>query len=731
MRKTSLRSSERPQSSRYYLGRLSRCSNLESIVYLHSIIYPDGDVPISFSKAAFERLLDIATAQSEQPASLHDDHVQDITAFLQHELNHDLAGNLEAYYAWFKDKTLPQSAFVSFYNILCDKITLANIPLVEVQSVVKRLSASLTTHLPKGDQDDLLLAAYQSLSTTIHGRLPLYSKANERYQTCTALLEGLSNLNPSRDAAHLILQTYSALSPSSRGSAVPLISQCLSQWLRRLGRHSDFPLNAAESLDTPLMHILNSLDLRQAENIILNTTTHFMTDESLGWHRRSEIILYWLYLLRRSPSLQDQAWDSTIWSQVYSLLSNHLFPDDLHPHFVALGPEDSARVILRYWIAPTIPSGGRLRRVEALSKAQDEAADAGMAVSYTVLHSNRHSRPAVTSSGQGTQAPALALLSEDAPSTIDSPSDIVARLRAGLEARLSSYTQNNTDSIYGPFASLVTTLQGNKIPHDYALDETMRLLLCYESPKRLYNYTMSLHAKHVFIPPGIALKLIHLFLETKHTGFALRTFQTCKTVWPSLCPDLIFALIDNGPVSSTTLFEILNRSEFSSQLPLHLRAQNTNTLSMQRVQLIHNMMFALATSPHLTHRQAFRRVHDCLRYLLDRKAPLSSLVSRALVQAGVVRPLQEKKWVSTEKFNWILRFVRECEGASVADELDEAVFAWRMVQADESKRGRERERLEEWVQEGRRETWAWRRELGHASHRWKRRTGRWRPWLMT
>lgn len=53
------------------------------------------------------------------------------------------------------------------------------------------------------------------------------------------------------------------------------------------------------------------------------------------------------------------------------------------------------------------------------------------------------------------------------------------------------------------------------------------------------------------------------------------------------------------------------------------------------------------------------------------------MLTKALVWAGVIRPLQEDQWVSTVKFTWILRQVREVEGDAVADQLDALVYQLR------------------------------------------------------
>lgn len=701
-------------------------------------------MPLDFSKAAFHQLLHKAWLRAKQEPALNDHHLKDIVAFLQHDLNHELAGNIEAYYLWFKDKFISPDALAHWVQLLRDKISLASIPDKEVNAILMDLSASFRSRLGHQEHAQLLLHTYQSLSTAIHERLPSFPKANQRYQAAIALLEGLSNLSPSHDAASLIAQTYSLLSPGHRGLAVPLFAQCLSCWLRQLSRNAAFPQESAEGPQTPLLHLLNHLDPRQAGNIIINATDRFMTDHVIHHTRRKAAIPYWLYLLRRCNTLQSHPWNSSIWANVYKSLSRSLEPADIDAHLLALGPIDAARVVLHYWLSPRILDHVEQPRIKALYNPP--GIPETLSVSYTVSHSSsrsvsKDSRVALAcvhmtlSDQQSAASRAPVSPEQDADSNLpdqDSSlgnaerSDVVKNIQADFEARLAAYVQASTPTI-APFADLITAMHQKKQKYDHALEQIMQLLLRHESPNRVFTLTLTLLRRSIYIPPGIALPLIQFFIDTANPGYALRVFQACGNVWPSLCPNLIFSLVENGPVSTITLFDILNRSEYSNSLPLALRSEHeTNNLSEQRIQLIHQMAYALATSPHLTPRQAFRRVYDCLRYLHDRKAPLSSLASRALVQAGVIRPLQDGKWVSTVKFEWILQFVNRYEDEHVATMLDKMVYEWRSNNA----RSEEiTEKLAHMYKQQDTVAFYYRRRLGHDSHRWKRRTGQWKPWL--
>ncbi len=97
-----------------------------------------------------------------------------------------------------------------------------------------------------------------------------------------------------------------------------------------------------------------------------------------------------------------------------------------------------------------------------------------------------------------------------------------------------------------------------------------------------------------------------------------------------------------------------------------------------RLRLLQCMCLAYALAPHLPPRLALRKIYECyLTIKRERLGPISSDITQALVQVGIIRPLQDITWVSTIKLRWILGLVREVEGEEVADEVDEVVYEWR------------------------------------------------------
>ncbi len=113
----------------------------------------------------------------------------------------------------------------------------------------------------------------------------------------------------------------------------------------------------------------------------------------------------------------------------------------------------------------------------------------------------------------------------------------------------------------------------------------------------------------------------------------------------------------------------------SSPIGAHLPDQPDS-----RLHLLQRMCLAYALAPHLPPRLALRKIHECyITIKRERLGPISSDITQALVQVGIIRPLLDVTWVSTIKLRWILGLVREVEGEKIADEIDQVVYEWRGI----------------------------------------------------
>lgn len=108
------------------------------------------------------------------------------------------------------------------------------------------------------------------------------------------------------------------------------------------------------------------------------------------------------------------------------------------------------------------------------------------------------------------------------------------------------------------------------------------------------------------------------------------------------------------------------------------RCRDPPTVIKARKQLLQRMALAYSAAPHLTPRMAFRMVYSCYtRHMREKLGTCGKATVLALVRAGLVRPLDQGEWVSSERIKWLLHLVRKFEGRKVAENLDQAMYEWR------------------------------------------------------
>lgn len=706
-----------------YTLQLASCSDFDSIVYLHTTLHPEGTIPRSFSRAAYLKLQAQAHDCLQHAAYLHLDHVRDIAHFLQHPLNHDLAHHFKAYHRFLVQHSCSADVFEHFCHILRLKISLSSIHTDEACHIIKRLAAISFHGLTSVRRNQLLTDAYTDISAAIFAKLnPAIPDRTHKY--CIALLEGLLSLDPDEAAACLTLRVYSVLDRVAPADAVSTMSQCLVVWVRRAVTFH--PLTRHPNLDsTALLQLLRGLNHQHADKVLVAATKHFTADDDIPEALHINCALYWLHLMRQLSLGPD------LWACLYTNLRQAFAMADLTAHFESIGAAESARVALHHWILPEVLNPDNRTRIKATKRSFLREASH---ITYTVSHQGSVQPRPLKSAVQSLRSMRIPVPSPatDAPTQTHLES-VVDQIKSQFEARtgvyLSTYHDSDTPPLTTPYVDLITILAENKQNCERALNDILNLLVQFYTPQLIYRIAMRLiHQRRFHIPPAIAVRMINYLVDSGNPGYALRLFQACTDVWPSMCPELIFALIDKRPVRTEQLFTILNRPEFSNSLPYTLRDSDspTNTLSQERVDLIHHIAYALAKSPHFTPREAFRRVRDCMQYLQDRGAPLSSLMSRALVMSGIVRSLQAKQWLSTIRTTWILAYVRKLEGDDVADQLDKMAYRWRCHNTEGQTIEETMARFNRHDDEQAKE---FLRRVGHASRRWKRETKQWRPWL--
>lgn len=193
----------------------------------------------------------------------------------------------------------------------------------------------------------------------------------------------------------------------------------------------------------------------------------------------------------------------------------------------------------------------------------------------------------------------------------------------------------------------------------------------------------------------IAEEIFHQAIP--HPHIALMLFKATSNLPLEACPIIADVMIKNSPsasASSNVHKQRRGRSPYLSHRGTPVFREPRNILSpfdrmylppldypnirQSRADLLSGIALAFAESPHLNPRAAFREVYRCYRiHKWYKLGPLSAEMTRALVTAGIIKGLKQRKWVSSRQVGWILEKVREVEGGEVAQGVEEIVYQWR------------------------------------------------------
>ncbi|KAI7083233.1 hypothetical protein KC339_g13103 [Hortaea werneckii] len=405
----------------------------------------------------------------------------------------------------------------------------------------------------------------------------------------------------------------------------------------------------------------------------------------------------WLLLLSSCHFMRDSHYNNTIWREVYRYFSVHLRMSQLSSYFARLNQEDLARVALTYWVpqlcAPSSDAGsgvsdvvtGKGKTFRFRRPRMDVELAARLNADFKTLRSER-------------------MEAEETSKWLKRKHRWVGKPLRDVLVVLARYDM--------PVENLLLDIcEVFKAKPPFIVDGLLWMLY------RILSLDPELH-----VPTAVASSLIHHYLGRQDDPGAVRRawliFKNSPNITLLECSDLPLRLIQQGDGTPDRIFYLLNRKTPSDITPLSTRhftpfgqeddttttTTTTNnlpsppqqqqqhqplyypdgslrlaglprcSLPTPLVDLVHLIAYAYATQPHTSPRTSFRRVWDCYRFLQDRGAPLSPLLSRSLVQAGLLRPLKAKKFLPLEQTRFVLGLVSRLEGPQVAESLDRLVW---------------------------------------------------------
>ena len=424
-----------------------------------------------------------------------------------------------------------------------------------------------------------------------------------------------------------------------------------------------FARRDGKDVERVLALVLDNIPIENMRNVINEVTSNMRvsareTEVDPGLER----VKSWLRILGRCKHMQGvRHHESLLWSRVYKHLGKQFEPADFPEHFATLHAESLARVLLEHW-------------VPYMAVAEPPPPDMTIRPDSKKMRFPRSSRL-----------------------TLELIQDLTEQYAALRTAR---YTANSTlkRDLPSPLTDLILILARANLPTTHVLTAVFALLIQTSTPSTLHRTLLSLHNLRLGIPPTLASTFITHHLSLNTTASLRRAYATLLLVVPTLSiptshPSLLLRLIARGLLTPPAFFALLNRQPHPDRLPPSQRTAHTirTTLTAAHIRLVDLAAYAFASSPRITSRAAFRRVWECKRFLQDRGVRASPLMARAVVRAGLARPMREKGGVALGQVRWAVRVVEAVEGEESARGVDRGVWEGH-VRAVREGRGRRIER---------------------------------------
>ncbi|KAF2766982.1 hypothetical protein EJ03DRAFT_329638 [Teratosphaeria nubilosa] len=363
------------------------------------------------------------------------------------------------------------------------------------------------------------------------------------------------------------------------------------------------------------------------------------------------------------------------WTKLYVPLTQAVKPLQIADHFKGMNDREMASVFCRFWLsqymqtspeeAQSLVQGSWKVMLFLSSKhAQDQrVAQRAVWEEFSAMHPDP--RAECGDGGQDEEGATMGQLWEGF---------------TGEERRESTISDSTTTENYSckPLVDLLVLLARHNIHYTPLMSDMFELFQATRTGEQLYELfkQISLHPD-LGIPESIAMHRITYFMRpSADADDLIRAFYVFKNV-PSIsmlkCMDLPLRLIEKGAGCPSFVFDILARRNGESDVPMDDRQRRKLTLPPAVIDMAHLVAFAYANQEGSI-RVAFTRVWETYRFLQDRGAPLTPLMSRALVRAGVLRYLKERKRVPRPQLQYVISLVQRLEGADVAATLDRLAF---------------------------------------------------------
>ncbi|KAK1091105.1 hypothetical protein LTR48_006966, partial [Friedmanniomyces endolithicus] len=471
-----------------------------------------------------------------------------------------------------------------------------------------------------------LLSTYEHLERLNKGGMQeilafLQSSKDERQaQNVLALIQWLDKREIERDALLAM-----AMCMRDKGSLQTLQEDQLTLSLAfLLGRiEAETP-----TIELALAQTLDALPAIQRHSTVVELSRQLRATYKRG-DRNPGMIRTLFRILDSCQSLQGSHTEHATWRQVYEQLGSLLKPAALARHMCGLDRVDMAQVLRQYWVP---------RYLLLDDGAAAESHDHGV---FKRINLGSAARKATS---------------------------------AAIGHESSSVSEEHTDPLIGLLITLAKWTKGYAI----FLQDLLDMLGAVQTRPEVWATFDSIRRHPELGIPATFAKTLVLYLTATgnpaHLSLAWKVYEAVPSLSVMECIDFPLQLIEHGLGTPDRIFHLLNSKVGPEIVKPELRATPRLALQPAQVDLAHLVAYAWAKQEHTSSRVAFRRVWEVYRFLQDRGAPLSPLMSRSLVRAGIAQPMQEGKNVSLAQVKYIIAIVQRLEGKEAAAYLDRLVW---------------------------------------------------------
>lgn len=607
---------------------------------------PTEEDLIEASQSALDDMLEAV----EQNAIIGGPQITPLIDFLTSSADEPGARNTARLTEWLAKRPVGSTAIRAVTGLTLGKVKLATIEDDELMDVIRNLS-------------DVTIA------NDARAEPRLVASNKQLHDAFTSILESLHEQKHNNDALYECL--VDALAKTTRE---PLKFYRLTKFMTKvngifgsvqiLSRSVYGALEAlhkmgGEQNKTAFLQFALSLDAIPPSKMpeVLETCTGFMIPakgtENPGLR---QILLLWLRCLDENEMCTPSS--GGLIHVVYTMLGEHFRPSELWEHFKGKRTVEIARILLNSWFVRMDP--------EFLRNASDDGEDVLTHDGQIMFKVN--SRDLI-------------------PSDLPDVSQTFERLMFEIWPAPCAYT-----TLARAFAMAGLRSGG-------VIAEVFNLCRKLYAPWRVHNYfSIMLNCPGVGVPKVVVVSLIQHLLAEGRSFNAICVFKDSPFVALSDVPELPRALLEDKNFRPSFLLKVLHREpDFT---PIAERQVSHLNLTQSHIDAVHTLAYEISKAEALRTTVAYRYVYAYYRFLHDCGAPLDPLISRALVTAGILRPIKDRIWIPEARYLYILDIVERIEGSDVRHKLHKLAFRMREVTHDAVLLKRRRLQEGAWMADG-------------------------------